>query len=192
MILSRRWLKKNITLLIHLNNPPLEPKYKRDFSIKIVQMKVWWWVFSLWFWLAMSAVICVWSCSHFGLSTPFCDFGLLPLWKLLACKWPAACLDESALPEELMTGFNSFEEKACIKMIDEIGMAFEMSVLDKLIQWKSLNSEKHCQNVNYKHCHRSIKHRGVEKTVYVTATILVTEKLPVLCVIRAALSVKTC
>lgn len=42
-------------------------------------------------------------------------------------------------------------------------MAFEMSVFGKLIQWKSLNSEKHAQNVNYKHCHRSIKHEGVEK-----------------------------
>lgn len=77
-------------------------------------------------------------------------------------------------------------------MIDEIGMAFEMSVLDKLMQWKSLNSEKHCQNVNHKHCRRSIKHKGVEKTDYVAATILVTEKLPVLCAVRATLSVQTC
>lgn len=76
-------------------------------------------------------------------------------------------------------------------MIDEIEMTFEMSVLDILILWKSLNSEKHGQNVNYTHCDRSIKHKGVEQTVYVTATVLVTEKLPVLCVVRATLSVQT-
>lgn len=77
-------------------------------------------------------------------------------------------------------------------MIAGIRMAFEMSVLDKLIQWKYLNSEKHCQNVNYKHCHKSIKHKGIEKTVYIRVAILVTENLPILCVVRATLSVQTC
>lgn len=76
-------------------------------------------------------------------------------------------------------------------MIDEIGMAFEMSVLVKLIQWKYLNSERHCQNVNYKHCHRSIKHKGIEKTVCITVTIFVTENLPILCVVGVTLSVQT-
>lgn len=49
---------------------------------------------------------CFWSTSHFGFSTPFCDFDFLPLWKvLLVCKQPAACLNETALPEVLMTTF---------------------------------------------------------------------------------------
>lgn len=54
--------------------------------------------------------------------------------------------------------------------------------MDIRILWKYLNSEKHGQSVNYKHCGSSIGHKGDQRTIYVTgvlnenATVSVTVK----------------
>lgn len=60
--------------------------------------------------------------------------------------------------------------------------------LDILITVEILNSEEHCQSVNYKHC---VSSEGDQSTISVTdilnenVAVLVTEKLPILCVVRA-------